>query len=82
MERPPSFWRNPDFLFFLALGFDTAKGDPTGGWSLNAKDFEMNGKLIGGLSLPTLVVQEGGYNHRNLGINAWHFFKGLWTGMN
>jgi acetoin utilization deacetylase AcuC-like enzyme len=70
----------PQFLV-VALGFDTAKGDPTGSWSLNAKDFEMNGKLIGGLFLPILVVQEGGYNHRNLGINARHFFKGLWEGM-
>jgi acetoin utilization deacetylase AcuC-like enzyme len=70
----------PQFLV-LALGFDTAKGDPTGSWSLNARDFEMNGKLIGTLNLPILVVQEGGYNNRNLGINARHFFKGLWQAM-
>jgi len=66
----------PDFLI-VALGLDTAKGDPTGTWSLNAKDFEANGRLIGGLGLPTLVVQEGGYRTRSLGTNALHFFKGL-----
>ena len=66
----------PDFLI-VALGLDTAKGDPTGTWSLNARDFEANGRLIGGLGLPTLVVQEGGYRTRNLGTNALHFFKGL-----
>jgi len=69
---------NPDFLV-IALGLDTAKGDPTGSWSLKAKDFEVNGRLIGELELPTLIVQEGGYNHRNLGVNARHFFNGLWS---
>ena len=66
----------PDFLI-VALGLDPAKGDPTGTWSLNAKDFETNGRLIGELGLPTLVVQEGGYRTRSLGTNALHFFKGL-----
>ncbi|MFO7559482.1 MAG: histone deacetylase family protein [Desulfobacterales bacterium] len=69
---------NPDFLI-IALGLDTAKGDPTGSWSLKAKDFHLNGKLIGELKLPTLIIQEGGYNHRNLGVNARHFFNGLWS---
>ncbi|HEX9971128.1 MAG TPA: histone deacetylase family protein [bacterium] len=70
----------PQYLI-VALGFDTAKGDPTGSWSLIAKDFEQNGRLISTINLPTLVVQEGGYNIRNLGINARYFFKGLWEGM-
>jgi len=65
-----------DFLV-VALGLDPAKGDPTGTWSLNARDFEANGRLIGELGLPTLVVQEGGYRTRSLGTNALHFFKGL-----
>jgi acetoin utilization deacetylase AcuC-like enzyme/GNAT superfamily N-acetyltransferase len=70
----------PQFLV-LAVGFDTAKKDPTGSWSLSGKDFEGNGKMIGAIRLPTLIVQEGGYNHRNLGINARHFFNGFWNGM-
>ncbi len=69
----------PIFLV-IALGLDTAKGDPTGTWSLNSKDFELNGKIIGSLKIPTIVIQEGGYNNRLLGINALHFFIGLWTG--
>jgi hypothetical protein len=36
--------------------------------------------MIGGVSLPTLIVQEGGYNTRNLGTHARHFFSGLWAG--
>ncbi len=68
-------------VLVVALGLDTATGDPTGSWSLQAKDFEANGALIGALKVPTLVVQEGGYNNRNLGINARRFFWGLWVGM-
>lgn len=69
----------PDFLI-VALGLDTAKGDPTGTWSLKAQDFEANGQMIGGLRKPTLVVQEGGYRTRTLGVNARWFFKGLLEG--
>ncbi len=67
----------PQFLV-LALGLDTAKGDPTGSFQLMAKDFRENGRLIGELGIPTLVVQEGGYKTQTLGINARHFFTGLW----
>ena len=66
----------PRFLV-VALGLDPAKGDPTGTWTLSADDFEQNGRLIGGLRLPTLVVQEGGYRTRTLGANARSFFTGL-----
>lgn len=70
----------PQFLV-LALGLDTAKGDPTGSFRLGAKDFNANGQMIGELELPTLVVQEGGYKTQTLGVNARHFFNGLWQGM-
>jgi acetoin utilization deacetylase AcuC-like enzyme len=69
---------NPAFLV-IALGLDTAKADPTGTWTLAAKDFYVNGSMIGALNLPTLVVQEGGYRTRTLGSNARHFFEGLWS---
>ena len=68
----------PKFLV-IALGMDTAKEDPTGSWSLVTEDFEVIGKMIGELRLPTLVVQEGGYDTRVLGINARSFFTGLWS---
>ncbi|MGH7554134.1 MAG: histone deacetylase family protein, partial [Longimicrobiales bacterium] len=69
----------PDYLV-VALGLDPAKNDPTGSWSLSAHDFEQNGKLIGGLGLPTVVVQEGGYRTASLGVNARRFLHGLWLG--
>jgi len=70
---------HPLFLI-VPLGLDTAKEDPTGSWKLEATDFEIIGEWIGLLKLPTLIVQEGGYDTRVLGINARHFFMGLWRG--
>lgn len=69
----------PLFLV-VALGLDPAKGDPTGTWLLTSRDFEENGKRIGALRLPTLIVQEGGYRTRTLGVNARHFFEGFLAG--
>ncbi len=69
----------PDYLV-IALGLDSAKGDPTGTWSLVAQDFEENGKLLGELGLPCVVVQEGGYRTVSLGVNARRFLHGLWLG--
>ncbi len=66
----------PDFLV-LATGFDTGAGDPTGSWSNRPADFTRIGHLIGGLGVPTVVVQEGGYRVRTLGANARAFFTGL-----
>ena len=69
----------PTFLI-IALGLDTANGDPTGTWSLKGPDFVKNGRMLAELGLPTVVIQEGGYDSRVLGSNARQFFKGLWEG--
>jgi acetoin utilization deacetylase AcuC-like enzyme len=69
----------PKYLV-IPLGLDTAKEDPTGTWTLESGDFEEMGKMIGALRLPTLIVQEGGYDTRVLGINARSFMTGLWNG--
>ena len=67
----------PRFLV-VSLGLDTAKDDPTGSFLLRAAHFHSSGLMIGALGLPTLLVQEGGYRTRTLGVNARHFFNGLW----
>jgi acetoin utilization deacetylase AcuC-like enzyme len=64
----------------VALGLDPAKGDPTGTFTLGARDFRENGRRIGALHLPSVVVQEGGYRSRSLGTNARSFFEGMWEG--
>ena len=70
---------NPQFLV-VGLGLDTAKGDPTGTWSLRVKDFKENGKMIGAMGLPMVIIQEGGYRTQTLGKNALSFFQGLVEG--
>jgi acetoin utilization deacetylase AcuC-like enzyme/GNAT superfamily N-acetyltransferase len=70
----------PRYLI-VCLGLDTAKGDPTGSWSLVARDFLEIGRRIGLLNLPVLVVQEGGYRTRSIGSNARSFFEGLWRAL-
>ena len=70
----------PAFLV-VALGLDTARGDPCGTWSLGSEDFWANGRMLGQLRLPTLVVQEGGYRLRTLGVHACCFFEGFLHGV-
>jgi len=74
VERIQAF--APDFLI-VSLGLDPAKDDPTGTWTLVTSDFEENGRIIGLMGLPTVVIQEGGYRIRTLGKNAGAFFTGL-----
>jgi acetoin utilization deacetylase AcuC-like enzyme len=69
----------PEYLV-ISLGLDPAKGDPTGSWSLRAEDFETNGRLVGAAGLPTVIIQEGGYRTRSLGVNARRFLTGVWKG--
>jgi acetoin utilization deacetylase AcuC-like enzyme/L-amino acid N-acyltransferase YncA len=64
----------------LSVGFDTARGDPTGTWPLGPDDFRRIGRAIAGCGWPTVVVQEGGYRIRDLGRNARAFFEGLAAG--
>lgn len=70
---------DPAFLV-VALGYDTAKGDPTGTWHNAPADFHRLGQMIGAAGHPTLIVQEGGYLVRKLGTNARNFFTGLAEG--
>jgi acetoin utilization deacetylase AcuC-like enzyme/GNAT superfamily N-acetyltransferase len=70
---------NPKFLV-VALGLDTARGDPTGTWMLDADDFNKIGRILGDLPFSTLFVQEGGYKTKTIGKNVRAFFKGVWEG--
>ncbi|HUP50812.1 MAG TPA: GNAT family N-acetyltransferase [Thermoanaerobaculia bacterium] len=70
----------PKFLV-VSAGLDIAKGDPTGAWRITPAGLEKIGAAIGALDLPTLVVQEGGYDSRVLGRNARQLIGGLQRGM-
>ena len=65
----------PDILI-VALGFDTLKGDPTGTFLLTPAVLHTIGQRLVDTRLPLLVVQEGGYNVRNLRQGSTAFFTG------
>ena len=64
----------------VSLGLDIAKADPTGTWSITPDGLFEIGRRIGGLRMPTLLVQEGGYNIRSLGRNASRMLAGVCAG--
>ena len=63
---------SPDFLV-VSLGLDGAMGDPVGTWNLTRESFEKSGENVAELNLPTVVIQEGGYNLRRLGDDVLAF---------
>jgi acetoin utilization deacetylase AcuC-like enzyme len=64
-------------VLVMSLGFDVYKDDPQSKVAVTTEGFHRLGKLIAGLQLPTLVVQEGGYHYESLAANTASFFSGL-----
>ena len=60
----------------VSVGLEIGKGDPTGAWSISPEGFERIGAAIAALRLPTLAVQEGGYDTQTIGRNARAFITG------
>jgi len=51
----------PDFIL-VSSGFDAARGDPLGGFSITPNGYYYMTKRLMELQKPVLVVLEGGYN--------------------
>ncbi|WP_339714248.1 histone deacetylase family protein [uncultured Sneathiella sp.] len=66
----------PDVLF-VALGLDAFEGDPLIGLSITTKGFGQIADRIARLGMPTVLVQEGGYNRDFLGANITSFIAGF-----
>jgi len=66
----------PDALVF-SLGFDVYKDDPQSKVAVTTEGFGKLGKEIAGLTLPTVIIQEGGYHYETLAINTATFFQGF-----
>ena len=66
----------PDVLF-VALGLDAFERDPLIGLKITTEGFGRIGSAIADLGLPTVLVQEGGYNRDFLGANINSFLKGF-----
>ena len=63
----------------VSLGVDTAAEDYDT-FQLGADDFTRMGAAIGALGLPTLLVQEGGYDLGVIGRNVVNVLSGVEDG--
>ena len=61
----------------IALGLDAFEGDPFQGFAITTAGFGRIASLLGELSLPTVMVQEGGYLSDDLGRNLTAFLEGF-----
>jgi len=65
----------------VALGVDAAGGDPESPLDVTADGFRAAGRTLGALGLPTVVVQEGGYQLETLGPLVLEALMGLEDGL-
>ena len=61
----------------VSLGLDTYAGDPISTFALQTQDFASLGSRLGNLGLPTVLILEGGYAAKELGVNAANVLNGL-----
>jgi acetoin utilization deacetylase AcuC-like enzyme len=64
----------------VALGVDAAGGDPESPLEVTAAGFQAAGRALGALGLPTVVVQEGGYDLDTLGPLVREALAGIEAG--
>jgi acetoin utilization deacetylase AcuC-like enzyme len=64
----------------VALGVDAAAADPESPLRVSAEAFRKAGRALGGLGVPTVVVQEGGYDLDSLGPLVGEALLGLEEG--
>jgi acetoin utilization deacetylase AcuC-like enzyme len=63
----------------VALGVDAAAGDPESPLEVTATGYREAGRILGALELPTVVVQEGGYDLATIGPLVVETLHGLAT---
>jgi acetoin utilization deacetylase AcuC-like enzyme len=65
----------------VALGVDAARGDPESPLCVTAEGFRAAGRELGSLNLPTVVVQEGGYDLTAIGNLVRETLAGIEQGL-
>jgi acetoin utilization deacetylase AcuC-like enzyme len=65
----------------VALGVDAAGGDPESPLEVTADGYREAGRTLGALGLPTVVVQEGGYDLEMIGELVRETLEGLSEGL-
>jgi acetoin utilization deacetylase AcuC-like enzyme len=66
----------------VPLGVDAAGGDPASPLTVSADGFRAAGRALGALGLPTVVVQEGGYDLDAIGELVCEALEGIEEGLN
>ena len=61
----------------LCHGYDIYKDDPQSKVAVTTEGFNRLGAIVAGLNLPTVVIQEGGYDLASMSANTQSFFKGF-----
>ena len=74
-------WARGAAALVVALGVDAAAGDPESPLQVSGAAFREAGRLLGTLALPTVVVQEGGYDLTALGEFVREALLGLEEGL-
>jgi acetoin utilization deacetylase AcuC-like enzyme len=69
----------PARVLVVALGVDAAAGDPESPLEVTAAGYREAGRILGALGLPTVVVQEGGYDLATIGELVLEFLTGVQT---
>lgn len=64
----------------VPLGVDAAAGDPESPLRVTAAGFRRAGRILGGLGLPTVLVQEGGYDLGSIGPLVGETLSGIEEG--
>lgn len=70
-------WAGPVDALVVALGVDAAAADPESPLLVTESGYREAGRLLGALGVPTVVVQEGGYELGSLGSLVRAAIEGL-----
>jgi acetoin utilization deacetylase AcuC-like enzyme len=76
VERAAEF-AAPAKALVVALGVDAAAGDPESPLEVTPAGYREAGRILGDLGLPTIVVQEGGYDLTTIGPLVVETLTGL-----
>ena len=74
--REAAEWLDPEALV-VSLGVDAGESDPESPLRVTAAGFREAGRVVGALGLPTVLVQEGGYDLDTLGPLVLEFLSGV-----
>jgi acetoin utilization deacetylase AcuC-like enzyme len=70
-------WAGDAKALVVALGVDAAGGDPESPLEVTTEAYGQAGRLLGAMGVPTVVVQEGGYDLAAIGPLVLEALKGL-----